>query len=91
MEVDGKAVVAVKDLVPQEDTTLLALTFFVADGAGQYTTHSDAAVLRHWSEPHLLESAARAGLARSWTVGDFAGQPYEAAAASDLIACFARE
>ncbi|MFP4502788.1 MAG: class I SAM-dependent methyltransferase [Candidatus Hydrogenedentota bacterium] len=90
MEVDGANVVAVKNLVPEGSRTLLALVFFVAHAPGEYTTHSDTAVLRHWSEGDLMHAAEQAGLARSWAVGDFGGVPYEEAGASDLIICFSK-
>lgn len=89
-ETEDGVVVAIKNLVPQGDRTLLTLNFFhESDGAWEQA--SDAAVLLHLALDDLKGAAEDAGLALSDVYGAYDERPYEASTSPDLIVVLMRE
>jgi SAM-dependent methyltransferase len=80
----GQTLVAVKDLVPHDDVTLLSIAFF-AFAAGETATETETAVLRHLRLPNIEEWAARAGLTIEATAGGFDGAAFDPNTSADLI------
>lgn len=85
-ESDGREIIAVKNLVPQGDRTLLSLAFFAVGDTIE--SLSETAVLRHIGRDELERAAAAAGLLTRGLYGSFNGAPYDPATSPDLIAVF---
>ena len=88
--VDDIDVVAVKNLVPHGDRTLLSLTFLATDPGGAVKTFSETALLRNLDRERVLDTAAAAGFEAAAVYGGFDGEPYAAADSPDLI-CLLRK
>lgn len=78
-------IIAVKNLVPHGDRTLLSITFFIKED-GTYASASDTAVLLPLSREDLARGAEQAGLRVNDVFGGFDRSPYEPAISPDLIA-----
>jgi len=81
---EGK-LVAVKNLVPVGNYTLLALNFFVEEEQGRFQSAVDTAVLRHWSQDELIALARESALETEGLYGGFRGEPFETSVSPDLI------
>ena len=80
--------IAVKNLVPEGEHTLLALNFFVEGEGGRFEASVDTAVLRNWSLETLVDVAGEAGLAEVELFGGFDRAPFDASVSPDLIGLF---
>ena len=76
--------VAVKNLVPHGEHTLLTLNFF-AIHEGQTRTVSEAMLLKNWGEQDQSDAAGRAGFRILEVLGGFDARPYDPASSTDLI------
>lgn len=77
-------VVAIKNLVPKGDRTYLAINYF-ADTGDEVLSIGESAVLNHWSETALRETAERQGFSVQAVQGDYEGAPYDPGASPDII------
>ena len=77
-------IVAVKNLVPHEDRTLLALAFYSVRN-GQYASASETAVLMNLSREQVLDSAERAKFRVGAVYGGFDRSEYDPDASTDLV------
>ena len=80
-------IVAVKNLVPEGDQTLLAMSFFVK-AHGAIRTLSETAVQRNWTLAHLATAATGAGLTVHSLWGGFDMQRFQPEASPDLLVLF---
>lgn len=87
---EGK-LIAVKNLVPVGDYTLLALNFFVEEGGGRFRSTVDTAILRHWTKEGLFTLASENGLAPVHFFGGFNEEVFDASSSPDFIALLRRE
>jgi SAM-dependent methyltransferase len=88
--VDGVKVVAIKNLVPDGDRTLLSLSFFV-DRDGVQDSVAETAVLLHLSPTTIADAARKSGLKPMDIWGGFDRQPYDEKASPDLIGVVHKE
>lgn len=84
---DDAEIVAVKNLVPHGDCTLLSLNYFVFQGEGIEAV-SETAVLRHWTREDLADVAAVHGFVVAECFGGFDGRTWEMTHAPDLVIVF---
>ena len=94
-DTENGPVVAVKNLVPLADKTLLSLSFFhksapVADG-GVWQSAADTAVLLHLSLDDFQIAAQKAGLHIAELFGGFDRRQFDAASSPDLVVAMAKE
>lgn len=84
---NGVDVVAVKNLVPHGDYTLLSLAFYAFSGAERFAV-AESAVLVHLDRVDLEHFAAQARLERVELWGGFDRSGFEAAESTDVIGLF---
>ena len=77
-------IIAVKNLVPHGDRTLLSVTFHTIRN-GEHESVTDTAVLLHLDQEAILESAALAALEVYSVYGGFDGSAYQPGLSSDLV------
>ncbi len=80
-------IVAVKNLVPHGEHTLLSLNYFVFQGE-TIDAVSETAVLRHWTQGELTDTAAAHGFVMAECFGGFDGRAWEMEQAPDLVIVF---
>ena len=79
--------VAVKNLVPHGDRTLLSLTFHLLRG-GQYEAVCESAALLNLTKSQLVSAAKQAGFAINALLGDFNANSFDEEQSTDLICVF---
>lgn len=89
-ETEHGPVVAVKNLVPMGDKTLLSLSFF-HESAGTWQSASDTAVLLHLSLNDFQTAAQKAGLRMLEAYGGFDKRAFDNKTSPDLIVAMAKQ
>ena len=77
-------IIAIKNLVPASDRTLLNLAFFEQRGPA-IRRFTESAVLLHLTEPQLTATATSAGFTSLETFGGFDASPYQPRQSTDLV------
>ena len=83
-EMGGTPLMAVKNLVPHEDRTLLSMAFFV-DRGGDLTSVAESAVLRNWTHRDLEHIAEATGLQVAQRYGGYDRSAFSPQDSGDLI------
>lgn len=86
----GVEVVAIKNLVPDGDRTLLSLSFYARSGA-EYSSVAETAVLQHLTLDALTSVAARSGFEPPEAHGGYDRSPFDPRTSPDLICLFQRD
>ncbi len=82
--VDEREIVAVKNLVPHADRTLLSLAFFCRQD-GEYSSASETSVQMNLRREELEQAATEAGFQVKAIYGAFDRSEYVAAASPDVV------
>ena len=77
-------VVAVKNLVPEGDRTLLTLTYFHLSGAG-HKVLSESAILTHWCRDALAAAGENAGFRVQVFHGGYDGSEFAPETSGDVL------
>jgi SAM-dependent methyltransferase len=85
---EGAEIIAVKNLVPCEDRTLLSLAFFILE---QGRSVADSAILMNLSLAELDAFAERVGLRRVSLYGGFNQSQYGLSISTDLICLYKKQ
>ncbi len=81
--VDDGDIAAVKRFWPENDATLLSITYFAARAAS-FMDATETVRLRHWRVDRLIDAANKAGLEQESLLGGLHQAPYTASS-SDIV------